>query len=98
MWYTAYHVAVHKRRTAPVKGSREKETIMSTIKSFDDALDFYPADSRSSALSRFAGTLRLYWNALGDGLAAARAYNELMRRGVPHDAAVRQIFDTHFDA
>lgn len=71
---------------------------MSTIKSFDDALDFYPADSRVSALSRFARTLRVYWNALGDGLAAARAYNELMRRGVPHDAAVRQIFDAHFDA
>ena len=70
---------------------------MSTIKSFDDALDFYPADSRGSMLSRFARTLRVYWNALGDGLAAARAYNELMRRGVPHDAAVRQIFDAHFD-
>jgi hypothetical protein len=71
---------------------------MNTIKSFDDALDFYPADSRGSALSRFARTLQLYWTALADGLAAARAYNELMRRGVPHDAAVRQIFDAHFDA
>lgn len=71
---------------------------MNTIKSFDDALDFYPADNRVSTLSRFARGFRLYWDALGDGLAAARAYNELMRRGVPHDAAVRQIFDAHFDA
>ncbi len=69
-----------------------------SIKSFDDALDFYPANSRGSALSRFARALRVYWNALGDGLAAARAYNDLMRRGVPHDVAVRQIFDAHFDA
>jgi hypothetical protein len=81
-----------------VKGPRHKETIMSTIKSFDDALDFYPADHRGSSLSRFAHGLRIYWEALRDGLAAARAYNELMRRGVPHDAAVRQIFNAHFDA
>lgn len=71
---------------------------MSTIKSFDDALDFYPAATRSSALSRFARGVRIYWDAFVDGLAAARAYNELMRRGVPHDAAVRQIFDAHFEA
>ena len=71
---------------------------MSTIKSFDDALDFYPATTRSSALSRFARGVRIYWDAFVDGLAAARAYNELMRRGVPHDAAVRQIFNAHFDA
>ena len=71
---------------------------MSTIKSFDDALDFYPVAGQRPLLSRLGGALRIYWNALGDGLAAARSYNELTRRGVPHDAAVRQVFDKHFDA
>jgi len=71
---------------------------MSTIKSFDDALDFYPAANRRPLLSRIGLTLRIYGSALRDGLDAARAYNELTRRGVPHDAAVRQVFNTHFDA
>lgn len=71
---------------------------MSTIKSFDDALDFYPAASERPLLSRIGQSVRLYATALGDGLAAARAYNELTRRGVSHDAAVRQVFDAHFDA
>lgn len=71
---------------------------MSTIKSFDDALDFYPVATPRPLLSRLGGALRIYWTALGDGLAAARSYNELTRRGVPHDAAVRQVFDVHFGA
>jgi hypothetical protein len=71
---------------------------MSTIKSFDDALDFYPTAKELPLLSRIGRTLRIYGTALRDGLAAARAYNELTRRGVPHDAAVRQVFNEHFDA
>ena len=71
---------------------------MSTIKSFDDALDFYPAANERPLLSRIGRTLRIYATALSDGLAAARAYNELTRRGVPHDAAVRQVLGAHFDA
>jgi hypothetical protein len=70
---------------------------MSTIKSFDDALDFYPAASERPLLSRIGQTVRIYATALSEGLAAARAYNELTRRGVSHDAAVRQVFDAHFD-
>ena len=71
---------------------------MSTIKSFDDALDFYPAATERPLLSRIGRTLWIYATAMNDGLAAARAYNELTRRGVPHDAAVRQVFNEHFDA
>jgi len=71
---------------------------MSTIKSFDDALDFYPAASERPLLSRIGQTVRIYATALSEGMAAARAYNELTRRGVSHDAAVRQVFDAHFDA
>jgi hypothetical protein len=71
--------------------------IMSTIKSFNDALDFYPSHEHGP-LTRFGGAIKTYWNALRDGLTAARAYNELTRRGVPHDTAVRQILDEHFVA
>lgn len=70
---------------------------MNTIKSFDDALDFYPASNRFT-VAGFGRTVRMYWTALGEGLAAASAYHELTRRGVPHDTAVRQIFGEHFDA
>jgi hypothetical protein len=80
------------------KSSRAKETIMSTIKSFDDALDFYPVATQRPLLARFGGALRTYWEALGDALAAARSYQELTRRGVPDNVAVRQVFDAHFDA
>jgi hypothetical protein len=48
---------------------------MSTIKSFDDALDFYPVVRTRPLLSRLGGALRLYWTALGDGLAAARVFD-----------------------
>lgn len=71
---------------------------MSTIKSFDDALDFYPADDAHSILTRLGRTVRVYWHGLRDGLAAAGAYNELIRRGVPHDQAVHKVFDDHFHA
>ena len=72
---------------------------MSTIKSFDDASRFLSGCQPSARCCRAsAGRCGSTATALNDGLAAARAYNELTRRGVPHDAAVRQIFDAHFDA
>jgi hypothetical protein len=70
---------------------------MRTIKSFDDALDFYPAPALRPALSRFGDVLRTYWNALRNGMTAARAYQELTSRGVPHDVAARHIFTAHFN-
>ena len=71
---------------------------MSTIKSFDDALNFFPTAAGRPALARIGRFLQVYWGALRDGLAASRAYHELMRRGVPHDVAVHKIFNTHFGA
>lgn len=71
---------------------------MSTIKSYDDALDFYPAEASNPILSRFGRAVRLYWRGLCDGLAAAGAYKELTRRGVPHDVAAHRVFDLHLDA
>ena len=71
---------------------------MRTADSFNDALDFYPARASRHALSRFGGSIRLYWNAMRDGLAAARAYHEMTSRGVPHDVAVRRVLSDHFEA
>ena len=44
---------------------------MSTIKSFDDALDFFPCQSTARLLSRFGTALRIYWSALCEGLAGS---------------------------
>jgi hypothetical protein len=70
---------------------------MRTADSFDDAFDLYSAPTRRTAVSRFGGSLRTYWNAMRDGLAAARAYHAMTSRGMPHDEAVRRVFDEHFE-
>jgi hypothetical protein len=72
--------------------------IMNTIKSFDDALDFHPASGQLPVLSRLRRAVVTYWTAFRDGLAAARTYTELTRRGVPHDAAVQHLLGTHFSS
>ena len=72
---------------------------MSTIKNYEDALDFLPKYHGEEGLAaRFGKGLKAYWAGLSDGLAAARAYHELTRRGVPHDEAVREVFEAHLDA
>jgi hypothetical protein len=71
---------------------------MSTTKSFDAALDFIPGAGHRHTLARFGKGLRTYWSALTEGLAAARNYHELTARGMPHDVAVRKIFNDHFRA
>jgi hypothetical protein len=70
--------------------------IMSTIKSFDDALDFHPGSGQLPIVTRLGRTIATYWGALRDGLAAARTYTELTRRGVSHDAAAQHVFGRHF--
>ena len=71
---------------------------MSTIKSFDEALDFHPGSSQLPLIWRMGRTVRTYLQALRDGVAAARAYNEMTNRGVPHDAAVQHVLRNHFRA
>jgi hypothetical protein len=61
---------------------------MSTITSYDDALDFYPQAARIGRPSAFA-TLRAAWQALCDGLEASRRYHEQTGCGVPHERAVK---------
>lgn len=68
---------------------------MSTIKNFEDALDFLPGSERTSLLSQLAAEVAVYWSGLRDGLAAERMYVELSRRGMPHDQAVRKAFERH---
>ena len=69
---------------------------MSTIKSFDNALDFYPADERHFSLARVGRAVRLYWQGLHEGLDAAATYKDLTSRGVSHDEAVSRVFSKHF--
>jgi hypothetical protein len=71
---------------------------MATIKNYADALYFLPGYHVDEGLAaRFGRGLEAYWAALADGLAAARAYQELTRRGVPHDEAVREVFKLHLE-
>lgn len=71
---------------------------MSTMQSFVPSLGSPSTWTRQglSAMATFLGSVGTYWEALREGLAAARRYHELTTRGVEHSAAVRQIFDEHF--
>jgi hypothetical protein len=71
---------------------------MRTFDSINDALSLYSAPSERQILTRFGGWIRTYWNAMRDGLAAARAYYAMTSRGVPHDVAARHVFSEHFQA
>ena len=68
---------------------------MSTTKGFNETFSFHAA---SDLLSGLGSAIHLYWDAMREGLAAAGKYQELTARGVPHDTAVRRIFDDHFRA
>lgn len=71
---------------------------MSQIRSFDDALDFYP-EGKTGARARFGSFVQqavTYWDALVEGHAAARHYNELRVRGFSHDHAATKVFAEHF--
>ncbi len=59
-----------------------------SIKSFDDAHDFFPAAKATSI--GFFGTLRLIWLAFSDGRGAQHVYEELRAHGVPHDTAAKR--------
>ena len=72
---------------------------MSQIRSFDEALDFYPSD-KASLRSRFGGhvrAVRYFLEALAEGHAAARRYEEFRQRGLTHDQAASKVFADHFN-
>jgi hypothetical protein len=68
---------------------------MSITKSFHESHSLHAASDR---LAGFGSALHLYWDAMREGLAAAGKYQELTARGVPHDVAVRRVFNEHFGA
>jgi hypothetical protein len=63
---------------------------MSTISSYDDALDFLPGQAK--ARRGLLSTVRLIAEGMREGHLAARRYRELTSRGVPHDKAAAQVF------
>lgn len=66
---------------------------MSTISSYDEALDFYPEAKRVAATGRsVTAKLRILWEALSEGHAAAYRYRELMAHGKSADQAASQVF------
>ena len=71
---------------------------MSQIRSFDEALDFYP-EAKAKLGKRFGG----YWQgvravlaAISEGHAAASRYHELTSRGMSHEKAASKVFAEHF--
>jgi hypothetical protein len=73
---------------------------MSTIASLPNAVGGHAAWKRQprTVAATVSAALRLYWEAIGDGLAASRRYSELTARGVAHEVAVREIFaEGYFD-
>jgi hypothetical protein len=71
---------------------------MSTMTSVGDTLDHYSETTSRAVLRRFLAAVGTYWSAMVDGLAAARTYHELTRRGATHEEAVEKIFDEHLSA
>jgi hypothetical protein len=72
--------------------------IMSTINAFVHTVSAYAPGNPRSITAGIGASVRLYWEALRDGLAALRHYNKLTARGVAHQTAVREIFVEHFGA
>ena len=66
--------------------------IMSTISSYDDALDFLPKAQTAPKGPGFLAKIRLVLEAMREGHEAARRYRELTVRGVPHDEAAQRVF------
>lgn len=57
------------------------------------------ADPRTSPTTGFTGSLRIYLDAMREGLAVSRRYDVLRGRGVPHDQAIaRALVETDFNS
>ena len=72
--------------------------IMSTISSYDEALDFYP-EAKAATTRRFGGVIasvRTFWEAMAEGHAAAGRYHDLTARGMTHNEAASRVFSEYF--
>jgi hypothetical protein len=65
---------------------------MSTITSYDAALDLLPKAKTEPRRPRFLSSVLLVLQAMREGHEAARRYRELTVRGVPHDVAAHRVF------
>jgi hypothetical protein len=72
------------------------EAFMSNTNSLNAPIGF--GEATTDRLSVLGNTVVLYWQALREGLAAASEYEGLIARGVPHDDAVRRVFNEHFSS
>jgi hypothetical protein len=77
---------------------------MSTISSYDSALDFYPeaqavkTTATATKGGKLVAKLRVLWEALAEGNAAAYRYRELISRGLTSDAAAAKVFAEFYTA
>lgn len=72
---------------------------MSTISSYDEALDFYPeAKNRSLTGGKLTAKLRVLWEAMSEANAAAYRYRELTAHGVSADDAASRVFAEFYAA
>jgi len=65
-----------------------------SIKTIDSALDFLP-EVKNAASAHFKTAMTIF-RGIGEGLAAAAAYESQVARGVPANVAVRRIFEAYF--
>ena len=72
--------------------------MMSTFRSASPTLGLFSEPNARPLLWRFWAAARTYWSAAADALRAARAYEEMTRRGATHAEAVERIFDRHLRA
>ena len=70
---------------------------MSTITSYDDALDFLPSAKRPERQG-FLAKVRLIATAVHEGHVAAARYQALRSRGITHDEAAKRVFSEVYEA
>jgi hypothetical protein len=71
-------------------------TITGPIDSYDDALDFLPRTEQKPPRRGIVATLRIFAQAMSEGLAAERRYHELTVHGVAPDKAAAQVLNEHY--
>jgi len=52
--------------------------------------------ARKLHLREILARAKTAWDALGEGFAAARRYEELTRRGLPHQEVAAKVFFEHY--
>ena len=66
---------------------------MASVRTLDGALRFEP---RETPVRRFFSGFTTYLSAMREASEAAHTYEELVRRGIPHQEAVERMFGEHF--